>query len=594
MSLVTIDIETEGLALNAPINYVGLYLESEDTTGYLIFDIPLETKQLKEKIEYFKDKDYKFVAHGGKFDATRLLANMGIDIYIYHDTQYLAYLMATVDELKKRKTRKYSISLEKCCERELGIPPWDIGVKNKIKKSEETKRYLEKDLSNTFRLFKHYRDILPKHLVKIYRHMIRVANAFKYIEVNGMPIDTDLLSTKLKTFEKDKDDLMVRLKRYADINYNSSQQVSHLLYDVLRLPVLKYTNKGSPSTDAATLKQLRDKHEIVELLLEYKKLDKRLTFLRSWDDKILRHKDSLNYLHATFNVDGTVSGRLSSKEPNIQQIPRDKEVKSIFRSPDPDWEFVQLDYSQLELRFAAIVADVEEMKRAYRDGEDLHTVMASHISGKPTKEISKVERTQAKAANFGYIYGMQAPSFVEYARDTYGVIFTEMEASKLRMDFFDRYPELEFYYENVENSMMNTCQVTSIMQRVYKVNPESLMDFQQKGSVLRSAINFPVQSAASDYVLCGLIEVVNDKKLAKDIRVSGSVHDSILLLIRKNHRMYENLDKIKAIMEKPKLAEQFLTKEIDIPIIVDIELGPFGLGVDVEEYKKKEAEHAEG
>jgi DNA polymerase I-like protein with 3'-5' exonuclease and polymerase domains len=183
---------------------------------------------------------------------------------------------------------------------------------------------------------------------------------------------------------------------------------------------------------------------------------------------------------------------------------------------------------------------------------------------------------------------MQASTFVTYARDSYGVNVSLEEATHIRQTFFELYPELNEYYLKVENDLMNNCKQTSIMGREYEINAHKLANPWIRQDYLRAAINFPVQSAGSDYVICGLIEVMNDPELKDKIRGCATVHDSIIFLV-KTDGIAETVTKVKKTMEYPPLAKQLLTKDIDLPIVVDIELGPLGKGVDLDEYLKNTA-----
>ena len=303
---------------------------------------------------------------------------------------------------------------------------------------------------------------------------------------------------------------------------------------------------------------------------------------------MIQHSDGYYYLHSNFNMHGTVTGRTSSSDVNLQQIPRNKKLKSLFKATMPGWELACLDFSQLELRFAGLVADVQAIKESYRNGVDLHKLMASKVANCSMDEVTKEMRTQAKAINFGFIYGMQAESFVSYARDSYGVSVTLEESVAIRQAFFELYPELLVYYQNVENDLMDDCKQTSIMGREYELSPDKLMNPWKRQNYIRAAINFPVQSAGSDYVICGLIQVANDPELKDKIKICATVHDSIIFLVKKDG-LDETVLKVKHTMEDPILAHQLITKKIDLPIIVDIELGPLGKGVDLDEYHKQQS-----
>ena len=580
---IVIDIETNSLKVDSPINFVGFYTKVDGNKEFFkMFSLPSETKELRKFIEQAESKKVNWIGSNVKFDMVRMLYRLGIDLKISHDVQVLTYLNSTVDELKDNKGKW--LSLKDTAIRELGVEDWDIGLKDKTSKDPEKVRpYLFKDCKYSFELFELLKKRLPVERRKTYKLIILAMNyVYKHMERTGMPIDMSRLDGVKKEYLKQEKEILNALNEYADINFNSSKQLQHLLFEQLELPVVEYTKKGQPSTGVSALKQLRDKHPIIPHLLKYRENTKGLTFLKTWGEEGIQ-VGKHHWLHSSFNLTGTVTGRLSSSDVNLQQIPRNPKLKSLFRSTDPDWELVQLDFSQIELRFAALVAGVEKMKEKYRAGEDLHTEMASIITKKVHKDITKVERNQAKAANFGYLYGMMADSFVEYARDTYGVTVTVDQAHQIRDNYFQAYPELLDYYANVENTLFSTGVITSIMQREYQVNMFKLQNPYKQQEILRAAINFPVQSAASDYVLCSLIDVMSNTYITKNIKPCATIHDSIIILVRKSE-LANVLPKIKHTMENSQLARQMVTVDIDIPIVVDIEIGPFGRGVSLEEY----------
>ena len=583
---IVIDIETDSLKVNSPINFVGFYTKVKgDKEFFKIFSLPSEAKELRAFIKKAESKGAKWVGSNVKFDVVRLLYNLGIDLVISHDVQVLTYLNSTVDELKDNKGKW--LSLKDTAIRELAVENWDIAVKDKTSKDPNVVRpYLFKDCKYSFELFELLKKRLPTERRKTYKLIIHAMNyTYKCMEVTGMPIDIHRLQLIKKEYLREEEKILKALHEYATINYNSSKQLQYLLFEQLELPVVEYTKKGQASTGVSALKKLQDKHPIIPHLLAYRENTKGLTFLNTWGDEAIK-VGKQHWLHSSFNLTGTVTGRLSSSDVNLQQIPRNPKLKSLFRSNDPDWELVQLDFSQIELRFAALVAGVEKMKEKYRDGEDLHTEMATIITGKSSADITKTERTQAKAANFGYLYGMMAESFVDYARDTYGVVLTGDEAHVIRDNYFQAYPELLDYYANVENTLFSTGVITSIMQREYEVNMYKLQNPYKQQEILRAAINFPIQSAASDYVLCSLIDVMSNKKIMDNIKPCATIHDSIIMLVRKD-QIPHVLPKIKSVMENSQLARKMVTIDIDIPIVVDIEIGPFGRGISLEEYMEK-------
>lgn len=548
------------------------------------FQIPEELDDCKRFIKKLQRNNCKFVMHNGKFDSVRLMYSYGIDVHIDYDTMILGYLTSTVDELKNNKGKW--LGLKYIAPRILGVENWDIALN---KKTSQTKAdvypYLKCDCKYTYQLLMHFLKTFPEKRQDTLNLVMKAINAYRDIELNGLPIDKTLLDSTRDTYKEQQLEVDKELEVYGDINYNSSQQLQDLLYVKLQLPIVKYTDKGQPSTGVEVLKELVNEHPIIPLLLKKRKIEKALAFLDSWEECAIKHNDGHWYLHSNFNLHGTVTGRTSSSDVNLQQIPRDKTLKTLFRSCDTDWELVCLDYSQLELRFAGIVADVKAIADSYIKGEDLHYKMASVVTGKPVDQITKEERTQAKAANFGFLYGMQASSFVDYAKASYGVTVTPEQAQDIRYHFFELYPELNDYYDEVRGCLLTDGKLTSIMRREYELNPEAMTS-----DAMRAAINFPVQSAGSDYVISGLIEVLTDPELKDTVRIGATVHDSMIGLVKKDEHFIERIRKIKSIMEHPKLAQQMLTKNINMPIVVDVEIGPLGKGISIEEYLAKQGE----
>ena len=582
---IALDIETNNLKVNTQINYIGCYTKKDDKEYFKYFKMPRDLEAFKTFIDKQNKKGSKYIMHNGKFDTVRILWSYGIDIKIDHDTMILAYLRSTVTELKEHQGKW--LGLKFAAPRWLGVQNWDIATSKKTSTQEEdVVPYLKLDCKYTYELFERLISDFPRARVRTYKLIMHALNAYKYIELNGLCLDIDQLEITLEEYKKEQEEMNERLKVYKDINYNSPAQLQEYLFNELKLPVISRTKTGVPSTGVAELKELYDKHPIIPLILKRREIEKAIGFLTSWKEEAILHPDGHYYLHSNFNLHGTVTGRTSSSDVNLQQIPRNKRLKSLFKSTKPGWQMVCMDYSQLELRFAGLVADIKAIKEAYSKGEDLHYKMAATVTGKPVSEVTKEERTQAKAANFGFLYGMQAKSFVEYAKTSYGVTVTDEQAMLIRERFFELYPELLVYYHDVRASLMTTAKQTSIMGREYEVDPEQLLNPWERENIIRPAINFPVQSAGSDYVISGLVEVMNHPLLKDRVKLGATVHDSIIGLVKEDEHFYETLELIKNIMEYPKIAKELIAVDIDLPIVVDIEIGPLGKGVSIEEYKE--------
>ena len=574
----TIDIETEGLDIDDKINFIGIHTfdNDEDEGEYIILQPDLDDLSILDEL---KKPNHINILHNGKFDTKMMIHQLGQRIPMTHDTMLLAYLCSTAPELIENRGKW--LSLKSCAMRLLGVDNWDVELSKKTSHSRaEVEEYLKKDLYYTRLIYQKLRDLIDKRELKTYALMLKATEVYTQVELNGLPINVEKLEDVKVEFEECLLDTDLQLQAYADINWNSPKQLQDLLYNKLGLDIPMYTNTGQPGTGIEALTKLKGKHEIVDLILKRREYDKALTFLKDWKE---RNKDGR--LYANFNLHTTVTGRTSCNGPNLQQIPRNKKLKTLFQSTDPEWELVQLDYSQMELRTAAIVAGVKAMKDAYINGEDLHTNMAAIVAGKPKEEVTKPERTRAKAANFGYLYGMQPATFVQYAKIGYGVDMSLEEAARIRNSFFEANFELHKYYKDTQDALLAQGFVTSIMGRRYKVGFKHLAFPDQRNLYMRKILNFPVQSAASDWALCALYEIY--KTFSQDeVKICATVHDSIIMEIRKNENFSTNIQKIQSIMQSPKLAKNYITKTVDLPIVADIEIGPWGIGVGLEEYGK--------
>jgi len=573
---VVLDIETSGLEITSTINYIGIHtFTSEDDEGeYYIYNMKYKKEECLEHLR----KLIGFIGHNAKFDSKLIKYHYGIDLKILHDSMYLCYMCSSVHDMIYKRGKW--LGLKYAAMRDLGVENWDIDLKTKKSSNVDVGEYLKKDLYYTRRLFELYKKRIDPRDIPAYNLMIKAANVYRDVECYGIPIDLVQLDKTLSDYNIKLIEVDIKLKKYADINYNSPKQLIELLYKQLKLPIKVRSATGNPSTGVEALTELKGLHPIVELILEKRNIDKALTFLRDWKERAIDGR-----LYANFNLHTTVTGRTSSNGPNMQQVPRNKDLKSLFKGED-GWAFVQLDYSQMELRTAGIVAGVEAMITSYKNKEDLHTNMAANIAGIDIAEVTKEQRTSAKAANFGYLYGMQAKTFVRYAKIGYGVDMSELEAKKIRNTFFKNNHELIPYYKRVEKELVSNGFITNIFGRRYRVGHNHLYTPGDRSTYVRKGINFTVQSTASDYALMALIEIHYYYKNNPDIKIIGTVHDSILFEIRDNDKLYDYLRHIKSIMERPLLLDKYLKiggrlKEFDIPIVADVEVGPWGKGEEI-------------
>jgi DNA polymerase-1 len=422
----------------------------------------------------------------------------------------------------------------------------------------------------TWELFQYFMGELNDTQMKLYRKLLRPAYLmYRDVERNGAYLDLDLLKQaqdKYKALETEYGD---KLKERYPINWNSSAQVADVLFEKEGLPILKRSPKtGNPSADASTLKKLAAQgNELPQLILDYKAANTlNKMFLNRWDGDLGPDKR----IHPSFNLTNVVSGRTSCSNPNFQQIPRTKDVRGIFRAP-PGKCFFEADYSQLELRIAADYANEPTMLEIYRNGGDIHTTTAKLMTNgrEPTKE----ERGKAKAVNFGFLYGMLAKKFVDYAYDSYGVVFTLAEAREFREKFFAKYARLLPWHHEQEILCEAQGGVYNKFGRFRKLPLIYSENKWERASAVRRAINSPVQGTGSDLLISAATQVHKELK-GEGLKIVGTVHDSILGEFPEECKDWI-VPEIRRIMLHPENMDRFGV-ELKVPLDCDIGVGPWG------------------
>jgi DNA polymerase I-like protein with 3'-5' exonuclease and polymerase domains len=295
-------------------------------------------------------------------------------------------------------------------------------------------------------------------------------------------------------------------------------------------------------------------------------------FLRSWTEKI----DGDGFMHPNFLLHGTVTGRLSCKNPNLQQVPRDKRLRPLFTAPD-GWTFVEADYSQVELRIAAMMSGDPTLLEIYRQAGDVHTATAMLITGLPKEQITEDMRKKAKAVNFGFLYGMGAKKFVIYALDNYGVTVSLQEATLFRERFFEKFYGLPPWHDRQKKLAKRDKRVRSRMGRLRRLPEIDSGDKFSRSEAERQAVNSPVQSLASDMCLFSFVRLGAEQDW-DFIRPVGLVHDAIVLMVRTD-RLDEGCRIIKDTMEDVATMERVFGAHLTVPIEAEVKYGPWGKGV---------------
>ena len=555
MLYAVLDIETTGLnRYTDKINVCGVYLPE-----YAYYAQPKDKESFSNLIASLPERPHMIWANG-KFDTLFLEQQWGIPkdlLTIDDDIMIMAYVL----EMGQRK------GLKELAKRHCGAEDWDVSTKTKLGMSEDMLQYNRLDLYWTWQV---YQALLPKfneRTWKLYRGLaLESFKSYRNIERRGMYIDTEAVKDLIPKYKAKALEIYERdLKPIADINWNSNAQVAKVFIDQLGMPVLKRTPKGAVSIGAEQLEDYAAMgYKVATSLLEYKRRMKDVgTFLEPWLEQAVDSR-----LHPSFNVDTVRTGRTSCQEPNLQQVPRDKALRTLFKAP-PGKALFECDYSQLELRIACHYAEERTMQRIYANDGDIHTMTAQIITGK--QEVSKEERGKAKAVNFGFLYGMSAKGFVNYAKTGYGVIVSDKEATEMRARYFNNYRDLEPWYAKQKRLCAQDGGVFTLFGR-FRALPEIYsQDWSEKGSAERCCINTPVQSSGSDILLSAMIEIDNT---LPECSVVCTVHDSILVEVPEDKVDYYK-ERIGNIMKHPALLDYFGV-ELKVPLDIDIGVGPWG------------------
>lgn len=556
---LVIDIETS--ALYPRDGYIlGIAMSDAPMSGVYIESDCIDD-ELEELIqELFDSKNVIF--HNAKFDMKWLQYHFNFKFKRWEDTMLMHYLLNENEahdlkylSMKYTSMGEYDHELEsfkadyrkahgiRMADFSYELIPFDVIYK-----------YAAADADATFRLFQKFAPIVSKHFNKLYREIMLAGTQFLLeIEETGVPFDREYLNIANKQFTDDILKLTESLYKFpqvhelekeqdAEFNANSTAQLRKLFFDKLNLPVSKKTPKGEPSTDKEVLEQLAKLHEIPKIISEIRqKVKLRSTYIT----KVLAGMDLDNRLRAGFHLHTVTSGRLSSSgKLNMQQLPRDdKTVKNCIRACFPDWVIFSQDLQTAEMYYAAVLSGDKNLQRVFIDGSDFHSSIAKMTFGltcdvEMVPELHKDLRQAAKAVSFGILYGA-GPGKVA---STTGISFSE--AKDIIRRYFKQFHQLELWLKSTQDKIMSQGYIYSAFGRKRRVpNVFSLDDYEQ-GHAMRSAMNFTVQSVASDINLLTAIDAHNYMK-EKNVpsEIFGLVHDSIIGQCHKGH-----LDQVQKIL----------------------------------------------
>lgn len=576
--VVSYDIETH----DPDLLCLGMYYIRQDKTEYGYW-LPLahpESPHLKNWQKWLQPFDrmtershgYKALTVGqnAKFDNRHISRVTGAVPYLSFDTMLASHIL---DENNPH-------GLDYLTQTYTNAPNYKGKVDKKNLHLEQIKNvelYNMQDAYWTLQLYKVLKKKIahdPRLQVIFDEITMPMARALEQAESRGMYFDRKEISRMKLLAEKKMADAEKKMRKSAKlpkgkvINWNSWQQLGWVLYEHLKLKVLQRTKTGGASTAEGVLVYLE--HPFIMHLLEYRKWHTlHSTFLRPWSEKL----DKGDRLHTSFKLHGTVTGRLSSEKPNLQNVPRDDSIRGIIGAPK-GWKFVEADYSQIELRIVAHMAAEPTMLRIFRTSGDIHTETACMITGKTPAQITKEERKRAKAVNFGFVYGMGWRKFKQYAKEKYGVEFTDKEAQQARKDFFRKYSALPAFHARQRRIAHELGYVRSILGRKRRLPEVFSSEEGLMAEAERQAINSPVQAVPPDFSGLAINQLTKIPGFWKEIYWVGQIHDALAFEIKEDKidSWCEAIDAAMTTQLTVILKEKF-NLELSVPIGVEIKVG---------------------
>lgn len=569
--LIAVDTETNSLNyMQAELVGISFALENGEACylplQHQYLDVPEQLSlidtltQLKPILE---NPAIKKVGQNIKYDQT-IFSRYGIQLQgIAFDTMLESYILDStgrhnMDELAKRYLGHTTISFEDVAgkgKNQLTFDQIDIAqateyaaedadVTMKLHQVLELRLYAEPALSQLF-------EQIEMPLVGVLSRMERC----------GVKIDTDLLYQHSNEIAVRLTELEQEAHQIAGQPFNlaSTKQLQEILFNKLGLPVLKKTPKGAPSTNEEVLEELALEHQLPKILVEYRGLSK---LKSTYTDKLPLMVDPITQrVHTSYHQAVTATGRLSSSDPNLQNIPiRNEEGRRIRQAfiARAGYKVVAADYSQIELRIMAHLSGDKGLLTAFELGQDIHRATAAEIFGLPLEQVTSEQRRSAKAINFGLIYGMSAFGLARQL----GI--GRSEAQKYMDRYFQRYPGVKRFMQDIRETAKQQGYVETLFgRRLYLPDIQSSNNIRQKAAE-RVAINAPMQGTAADIIKRAMIELDKNIQGQRDIYMIMQVHDELVFEVKED-KVEHYTGVIKQVMQN--------AATLAVPLIVDVGIG---------------------
>jgi DNA polymerase-1 len=568
-----IDTETDSLN-TVSANLVGISLSVKEGEGCYIplkheyegcpiqIDLELAVSIIGSSIEQNK---HKAVGQNLKFDIP-ILARHGIALDTFHaDTMLMSYVLnSTATRHGMDKLAEFYLNYTTVKYKEVtGTASKQINFS--AVEIEVASNYAAEDADITLRLFNKLEDLLkdkPTQLKLLNDIEYPLVHVLSKIEQNGAKIDKEKLAEHSKELSEKIADLSAQAFVISgeEFNLDSPKQLLEILYEKLKLPILKKTPKGQPSTNEETLQRLSEEYELPGIILQYRTLAK---LKSTYTDSLIKIENPLTKrIHTSYQQAVTSTGRLSSTEPNLQNIPiRTAEGRRIREAfvPEKGNVLISADYSQIELRIMAHLSKDKNLTHAFNNNLDIHSATAAEVFGVSLEDVTQDQRRSAKAINFGLMYGMSAFGL------TRQLDIPRAEAQKYLDTYFERYTGVKDYIANTKAQAKEDMFVETIMGRRLYLNEINAGNGLRRQAAERAAINAPLQGSAADIIKKAMIDIQDflEKEMPK-VKVIMQVHDELIFEAPKENAE-EVLSTMKAMMEK--------AVKLDIPLIADAAIG---------------------
>jgi len=574
-----IDTETNSLNIESA-KLVGISLCYEETSSYYIpinhqnedtgkkNHNQLDEKYVLQKINLICSNDSILkIGQNIKYDI-RILNKYGVQFKSIADTMLISYSIDNglykhnLDDLSFNHLNHTTIKYKDI-----------VGTgKNEITFDkvpiEEALNYAAEDSFLTLKLFLHlYPRLVKEKSNFVYQNIdLPLVQVLSNVEENGIEVNKKFLTILGNEFENESKNLEKNIYELSkeEFNIGSPKQLGEILFEKLHIKGGKKTKSGAYSTDSSTLNNLATEgFDIAKLVLDWRELTK---LKSTYTDSLFRLTDNINRVHTSFGLASTLTGRLSSTDPNLQNIPirteNGKKIRTAFISKK-DFSLVSFDYSQIELRLAAEISEDKNFIRAFKNEEDIHASTAKDIFNLKDSQINSDYRRKAKAINFGILYGISPYGLAKQ------LSITNTEAKDYIVEYFYKYPNIKKYMDDQIDFAKTNSFVETIFKR--KINIRGIADknFAIRGFAERQAINAPIQGSAADIIKLAMIKIHNEIVLKNiDAKMLLQVHDELIFEVQ-NKKRDDLINKVKEIMETVHLKY----KTFSVPLTVDYGFG---------------------